>query len=441
MQPNQQFNPFENPDPNQQTAPPANDPWAMPSQPSAQPGYQRPQTGVPPAQQPYGPTQPQSVQQNPFIQPAPATTAQPPAQQWNPETSMFEPVQPARPSQWEQQFVAETVAAATAPPAPKKSHAGRTIAIIIGILLLLGGAAAAYVYAQQKENEPQVVASSLDTKALFYDAIENHMSTEYVGQLYDLEQTDAMTGHAVAQAETVSDFSDPAKPKSRIIYNVDYPDDKTMADVSGEIIDLQEPSYYAMLAATDAKTPNETAAAAGVTMDVWYQVPRDDFTNSMFVFDTGGLRSAVNTSSGQVIVGNYPKDARQELMKLVKDKQVYKIKDAETVTVGNVKMTKYSVTIDGEGLKKLNDQAMATLGVVADEKKDFTRDTGEDVQYEFVVDNDNKRIAKVSIERPSEDKKSVDKVTISFTYPKNVADDLKKPTTIKALPNSTKISE
>ena len=440
MQPNQQYNPFENPDPNPSgTPPPNNDPWSAPSQSTEQNGYQQPQPVAPPVQQPYDPWTIQAPQPGHFQQPGTSPTE--PPQQWNPKTSMFEPVQPVRPSEWEQQFVAETVAAAAAPPAPKKSHAGRIIALIFGILILLGGAAAAYVYAQQKQSQPQQTAALLiDTEDLFYQAIQNHMSVSYVGQQYELDQTNSATGHLIGHVKGVTDFSDPAKPKSKIVYDVKNQGPDPVIDVTGEILDLQESNYYARLTKTDTSTKNETAAAAGVDMETWYQIPTGDLAYGMFVFDIGGMRPMINSSEGQVVVGNYSKQVRQDLMKFIKDNNVYTIKDTKTVDTDKEKTTKYTVVIDSQALNKLNEKARTALGLTTTEKKDFTEYGGDNVKYEFFVDTNKKRFSKVYLERLSEDKKSTDKMTITLSYPNDVTENLKKPATIKSLPASSGVN-
>ena len=439
MQPNQQYNPVPNSDPNSvppaSGAMPVNDPWSTSPQPVAQPNYQQPQVGAAPTEQPYDPWKIQIPQPGTFQQPG-ATPTSPP-QQWNPETSMFEPVQPARPSEWEQQFVAETVAAASAPPAPKKSHAGRIIMIILGIVLLLGGAAAAYVYAQQNQarNTQPVAAAPVDAKALFYQAIENHMKVNYIRQEYDMEQTDESMGHMIGHVVGISDFSNPALPKSKITYTVKSDDAKSPMDLAGELLDLQEDNYYyGMLTKNAVTEPSaQTATEANIAANTWYKISKADMAMSIFVFDIGGFRQSVNITTGQVVVGNYSDENRQELMTFIKDHEVYKIKSNEAVTVDNQKMTKYGIEIDDKTLAELNDRAKAALKLDTETDVQSTLQ-GDKVKYEFLVDNTTKRIMRVKLERPSSDGKAVDSSTITLSYPKSVTDDLKKPSTVKELP-------
>ena len=437
MQPNQQYDPFQNVGPNPLQTPP---PEGYPSQIPVQSGYQQPQSNIPPAQPAYDPWQIQAPQPGHFHQPG-ATPDQPP-QQWNPKTSMFEPVQPVRPSEWEQQFVAETVAAAAAPAAPKKFHAGRVVAIIVGILLLVGGAAAAYVYAQQKSTnqEPVVAAKPVDTKALFYDAIENHMSVSYIGQQFDIEQVEPTLGRMVANAKGLTDFSNPAKPKSRITYDIKGFDTKPPLNVTGELLDLQENNYYAQLTKPDATATNNNPAGADIEMDTWYQVPVGDNAYGMFLFDVGSMRTTINVSEGQMLVGNYPENIRKDLMKYIKDNKVYTIKNTEAVNSDDTKMTKYTVSIDGSALNKLNDKARAALAIKTSDPRDYSKDGGDDINYELFVDTNEKRLAKVHIERPSSDKKFTDKVTVTFSYPKDLAKELRKPVLIKSLPAPSSIN-
>lgn len=440
MQPNQQYNPVPNQDPNL-TPPtagqtPANDPWARPAQSPVQPGYPQPQVAIPPAQQPYDPWQIQVPQPGTFHQPG-ATPASPP-QRWNPETSMFEPVQPVRPSEWEQQFVAETVAAAAAPAVPKKSHVGRVIAIIVSLVVLLGGGVAAFVYAQQKQAATNAaVATQLDTKALFYDAIENHMKVKYIHQQYDSEQDGGTSGTLAGHLDGITDFSDPAKPKSRVAYTIKNDDSETVVEMAGELLDLQEANYYAMV----AKTATNAAMAATTTekdiqADTWYKIPRDNSFTRTLIFDPIGALQTINVTTGQVLVGNYKDDMRRELLSFINDRKVYTINSSEAVTFEDKEMTKYDISVDADALKELNKKAETMLGVTAsvDSEDDSLTQYDGTVKYEFLVDNNTKHIAKVKLERKST-KGSVDgTATVLLSYPKNITEDLKTPAVVKDIP-------
>lgn len=439
MQPNQQYNPVPNPDPNLTPPTPdqtrVNDPWATPTQQPVQPAYQQPQVNPTPAQQPYDPWKIQVPQPGTFHQPGPTPTS--PPQQWNPQTSMFEPVQPIRPSEWEQQFVAETVAAAAAPAVPKKSHAGRVIAIVIGLVVLLGGGAAAFVYMQQKQATDATVAAQLDTKALFYDAIENHMKVKYIHQQYDSEQDGGTSGTLVGHLDGITDFSDPAKPKSRVAYTIKNEDSETVVEMAGELLDLQETNYYGMVAKTAANAAiADTTTEKDIQADTWYKVPRDNPFASTLVFDPIGALRTINVTTGQVLVGNYKDDMRRELLNFINDRKVYTINGSEAITIEDKEMTKYNISIDTDALKELNKKAETALGITpgADSDDESLTQYDGNVKYEFMVDNKSKRIAKVKLERKSSSGQSDGTATILLSYPESVSEDLKMPEVVKDIP-------
>ncbi|HEX7483651.1 MAG TPA: hypothetical protein VF281_00710 [Candidatus Saccharimonadales bacterium] len=433
-----QPNPFQNSDPNSpQTPPAASDPWAIPQQSSQQLGYSQPQVNMPPAQQPqsYDPWQIQTTQPGYFQQPTGNPAA--PTQQWNPETSMFEPIRPAQPSAWEQQFVAETVAAATAPPAPKKSHVGRVIAIVIGLLVLIGGGAAAYLYTQQQQTESNTaVVTPIDTKKLFYEAIENHMKVSYIRQQYDSERVDATNGKTTVDIIGISDFTDPAKPKSKVSYEINSTSATPPLNMAGELIDLQEQNYYAKLTNSSLiENKTQTTVNTDFAMDTWYSIPKGDTTTGALLFDPGGTREIINVSSGQVLVGNYKDEDRQKLMAFINENQVYTIGGTETVSADDKAMTRYNISIDTKVLEELNKKAEDILGTKIDSKRNPTMQDA-DVKYEFLIDNDTKHIVEVKLSRQSSDEKTTDTETVLLSYPKSAGDDVKKPVTIKNFPTA-----
>ena len=311
------------------------------------------------------------------------------------------------------------------------------IAIIIGLLLLLGGGAAFYVYAQQQAQSEAAIVTPIDTKKLFYDAIENHMKVSYIQQEYDTEQVDESSAKTTGQVTGISDFTDPAKPKSKITYSVETPGVESPLTMAGEIVDLNDGSYYSKLTKSPAFTDTKSQAVTddfSLALDTWYKVPNSDAGMSMILFDPAGMRKTINATGGQVLVGNYKDSIRQELMQFIDDNQIYVIKGTESVTVDKKPMTQYNITIDDKSLKKLNKKAESLLGISTDDTKTESEvPMTADVKYEFLIDNDSKHLIQVKLERQGADKKSTDAATIILSYPKSVADDIKKPSVVKDL--------
>lgn len=374
MQPNQSYSPAPNQDPNNE---PPIDPLATPTT------YQNSQPVV--AEQPTPPSQ--------YAQP-----------------------QPVQKSQFELDYEA-----ALREPAPKKSHKGLMIGGIIATILVLAAGGSAYAW-MQYTNSPQ---------QRLYRALENHMTTSYIQQNYKQDIT--LAGTADLSMQSTTDFSDPKAPKSYIEYT-QRTNEKDESDLSGKLIGLNDKEYYANLTKT-LNFSGQDSDLAPVT-NQWYRVDTDESIGGI-IFDPLGALTAVNTSKGEVLVGNFNKDVRQDLMTFIKEHNIYIIKSSEEVAVDGEKMTKYELAINLDRVNELNDKATKALGLPKGTKVNDVKQKDGQTNHLWVSHKSN-RIVKAELTRKSlgtksDGSKATDVSTIDISYPSDVS-KIAKPDTAIAVP-------
>lgn len=348
-----------------------------------------------------GVTQPVQPQQSVPINPSPANAQTPiPA--------------PAPLSPFEQQYQA----ALTTPPL-KRSRKGLIIASIITALLLLGGGAAAYLWVQD-QNDPE---------KRFYRAVENHLSTKYIEQDYIQE----LSGVVEVQTtlKSTSDFTDPKSPKSRINYSLNS--DAASFDSTGELIALDDKEYFAKL--TEKRDFEGLDPQYIPAINQWYRVDNEDF-GGLLLLNPGSLTENINTSTGEMLVGNFSVDARADLMKFIKDNDVYTINSSKDVTIDGQKMTQYDIEFNTKSLNELNKKAVKALGLPEDTYEDKSADEGQN--NTLWIDHTANRIAKVELTRDStsirdDGEKAKDISTVTLRYPTS-ASQITKPSDVKDVP-------
>jgi hypothetical protein len=374
--------------------------------------------------QPYTPAPNQDPDNTPVANPPqPPTTWETATQQPSSDYQAPQPeapVRPVPPSEYEQprpgqksQFELEYEAALkTQAPSPKKSRKGLIIGGIIGLIILIAAGASAYAW-MQYANNPQT---------RLYQALENHMSTNYIQQDYKQEVTVASTNKMTMHS--ISDFSDPKNPKSYIEYTQKGNDDNDK--LSGTLIKLDDKEYYAKLTKT-LNFSGEDSDLAPKT-DQWYRVDDSEAIGGI-LFDPLGSMTAINTSKGETLVGNFNENARKDLMAFIKENNVYTITNSEEVTVEGEKMTKYDLSINADKANKLNDKATELLGLPKGTKvNDVKLSDGQTNQ--LWVSNKTNHIVKAEVKRPTRgtktDPKAIDTSTITISYPTD-ASKITKP--------------
>lgn len=305
-------------------------------------------------------------------------------------------------------------------PEKKKSPLKLIIFIVAG-LIVLGAGAAAFIW-WQAMNDPQ---------ARLYRALENHMSTRYIKQDFDMKLTAPMEVDVTLRGE--SDFSDPAKPKSFIEYEMKTSGIDSEYEQAGEVIAIDQNTYYAKL----KKAPVLLGAGGddAAVVDTWYQADNDDYISAMLL-DTPSSRIGINTVTGQVLVGNFNDAARRELMQFIKDRNVYPIASSEVVEISEKKTTHYTIDLSGKLVEELNQKAIKALNISEDDSASSGRDA--DMKLELWVDNNADRIIQAKVTSKADGNNGTEDTaagsnTIILSYPTNVS-KIKKPEVVRSLP-------
>jgi hypothetical protein len=429
MQPNQSYPPA--PDLDQNNEPPVN-PASQPSPwdvaPQTPPTFQQPQS-VAPAQSPvpvdYTRYQPQpQAQAQP--QSLPVTPAQPVTQQEYAQSQQITPAQPTAPTEYTQPPAPTPLSpfeqhyqAVLQTPAPKKSRVGLIIAGSIAAILLIGGGVAAFMWMQYTNSPEQRL----------YRALESHMQTTYIQQ--DYAQSVKQDAAMAVNIQGTSNFTDPKSPQSYIKYEIKSDETTTHA---GELTVLNDKEYF-------AKLSQQSDSFAGMGSEYlpapkqWYRVDTGDFGGALLL-DPASLATTINVPTGEVIVGNFDSNVRQELMAFIKEKGVYTIKNSADVTIDGKKTTRLDLDINTDQLKELNKKVRKILNISEDSAREIT--ISKDQTNQLWISHETGRIVKVELTRDSAStqtngSKTKDTSTIKISYPTSAA-KIAKPGSTKEVP-------
>jgi hypothetical protein len=311
----------------------------------------------------------------------------------------------------------------TEPVKPRKLR--RFIGILMAILLV--GTIGAGVYSIWRNirtnNGSNISGTSITAadKERLYRAMDNHLATKYVRQMYS--QTTAPLNMGITKLDATSDFSDPSNPKSYIRYEIKSGAGKSAIDGAGEIIVRDNREFFGKLSkpvlfyqGDESLKPKENQ---------WYQIPMNDMTGELLL-DPISVRTSLNSSMGEVPVGNFDDKTRQELMQLIKDRQVYTIKKAREVTLEGEKMTYYDIDFNTAAANELNKKIADAIGtkdsaVIANSTKNDVRN------MEIWVSHETGRIAQIKMDRAYPAAKSEkastikESITVILNYPDNAA--------------------
>lgn len=320
----------------------------------------------------------------------------------------------------------------TSPPVyeapPKKPKMRRIIGIVLSLLLV--GVIGVGVYSiLQKSGLANNPFASPDTitdlaEERFYLAIEKHLQTRYVHQVY--EQVTGGEGEDAVKLDVISDFSDPANPKSNIRYDLKSGSGENVINGVGEIMVLDKNEYFGKL--SKPVLIYQGSEAAKPKENQWYRITNDDATGEMLI-DPMSTRVGLNTPMGEFPVGNFNDTTRQELMQFIKRQNVYSVKGSNEVTEENKKLTHYNIEVNAGLVSELNKRIANAIGV-KDEAAiiSFVKDDVKNM--EVWVSNETGRIVKTKFNREyaAQRNKSplTETVTTTISYPSDEL-TIKKP--------------
>lgn len=287
---------------------------------------------------------------------------------------------------------------ASPPKEAKKPKKLRPIILIgLGLLLVAGiifGLLAVWRNStSQPAVKPPVAAVSADEK--LYKAIESHFSTSKLHQVFD--QTTKGEGTSTLKIDATGDFSDPAKPKSAIKYELTSGEGNSASQGAGELVILDTGDYYGKL--TKPVLLYQGDEKAKPKEQQWYVIPAADASGAALL-DPLSVRTSINTSQGEIPIGNFSAAKRQELMDFIRGRHLYKVKSSDDATVAGKKTTHYKVDFDVDGINQLNAKVAEATGATS-ETGAITFTKNDTRTMEIWVDQGTNRIVRVKLERES----------------------------------------
>lgn len=323
-------------------------------------------------------------------------------------------------SQFDTQVTSLPVESAPLKPKKFRKFIGITLAV-----LLVGGIGMG-VYSLWRSNStrpspaaPAVVASAEDN---LYQAIENHLSTGEIHQVF--EQTVTAADTSTFKIEATSDFSDPRMPKSHITYELKSGDGEAAINGSGELTILGQNEYYGKL--TKPALFFDGSEYAQPKVGQWYVVAGAD-TTAELLFDPLSARTSINSSLGEFPVGSFSGGARQQLMRYIRDQNVYKIVSSEQVNLEGKKTTHYTTELDIDAVNELNKRVYAAMGENAEEMPVTFTENGAR-KTELWVSSDSVQIVKIKISREYKSgSNTVKEVTVVHVSYPNDTSVIRKP--------------
>lgn len=302
-------------------------------------------------------------------------TQEPQQNSYNPETQPLQ--QPVSP------FDAALV---QTPPTNKKKTVFAAIGVIVGVLLV-AGAVGAYV-----------MFGMVTPEERFQHAIENHLKVTHIKQDY---KTKSVATQISMSAESESDFTDPALPKTKATYNLSVDDSTGSTDsgtvtFAGEIIIENNDGFYAKM--SQMPELSSRLQSRNPVIGQWYKIQKDDAVSKLN-FDFPGIESTINTPLGEFIVGNYNQATRNELLGFIEKNQVYMIKDSQQEQYNGADATTYAVELNYDNLAKLNKLVADKFKLSYNSKKYTARAKDGPIEWRITVDNKTEQIVKSYLTR------------------------------------------
>jgi hypothetical protein len=304
-------------------------------------------------------------------------------------------------------------------PRKKSGKVRRIIGIAIAVLLVGAIGFGAYSLWRGVKNGTAPVPGLLTGTAenRLHQAIEKQLQTRYVRQVFEQTIGD---GSELIKLDATSDFSDPRAPKTHILYDSKLGKGEAAVQYAGEIIVLDNKEYFGKLA--KPVVSNQGDERSKPKENQWYQVADGDAVGGALM-DPLSVRKGLNSPVGEMPVGNFSDTTRQELIKLIKDRQVYKIKDTTEITEQNEKQTHYNIEFNASLVNELNKKIAEASGS-PDDAALVTFENNDVKNMEIWVSNNTGRLTKIKFLREYAAIKET--ITISLSYPSDIS-VIKKP--------------
>lgn len=225
-------------------------------------------------------------------------------------------------------------------PAEQKHKKNKVVLIIFSILLVMmaGVAVLAATTWLQGESERR-----------FYTMLDKLMQASYIERAITIEneiKDKKYPSSEQIEIKAVSDFSNPATPKSKFTYDYYARDSEKSVAVSGETV-VENSSEFA------TKFEKYTIPRVDdIRTGQWYRVS----SRERETYDPSWLIDLVNTTQTNVICGNFSDNQRQDLLGFIVTNNIYSIDNFKTEEFDGKEYTVYTVKLDYKQIAKLNEK-------------------------------------------------------------------------------------
>lgn len=191
----------------------------------------------------------------------------------------------------------------------------------------------------------------------FYQAIEQNMQTSYIRKHYIINDFKMFEDVHLGSydIDSYSDFSNPKSPRSRITEETTF---SGKFDKINYIATKDYSNYIQYI-----HTPNaDLGQAPNLKLNQWHSVDMQYLGTTDF-FNFGGK---LNTTLGELLVGNYSANDRIALLNMYKNLKAFKFdpqKDVGRQQVNGEDAYVYTVMMNGDAITKINREAVKRLGL------------------------------------------------------------------------------
>lgn len=270
--------------------------------------------------------------------------------------------------------------AADTPQFPDPKKRGRRSKWLIGaiIFVLLAALAVSFVIYNLKYK-------TITAEQHFYKALENHLSVKTIRQEYAVKDE-----YYNFTLDNRNDFTDPRLPKMTTTFSYNYyASDSSHTIFEGRAVGNKPEEVYVIydkMTTEWEQTDVELVSVRGQWIHAGPEV-------KSILNDPVYAIQGVNTPLGEIIVGDFDKELRQEILDMIRSEQVYTIRTSEEVERDGVDSIKYQVVFNKDGSNKLNNFVAERLGI----KK--LEDRTSDTEATVWVDKGTSRFSGVMIKK------------------------------------------
>lgn len=222
-----------------------------------------------------------------------------------------------------------------------------------------------------------------------FKALGNSLSTPTL-----LQEFKTTSDNGSVDLSVKSDFSNPAKTKTEARLSIKY--DGLADQLDYNIISLPNKETYVQFAYKGLS--ENSRSLNSILANRWFTA---DFENSLIISE---FNSGINTSSGEVVTGNFEPDLRKELLSKIKTENIYTINSSSTSTLNGKSVLVLDLSLNTDKIKELNDLWAKKLNAQITHPYEGYANKGK-----VTIDTETNRIIRVDTDE------SGNKVTVTYS--------------------------